>query len=87
MASILGRAEIKQQVLDRLFREKNLEVVPSNGNENSCYHFSCWLELTKSVGSDVGVQNVERVNVLVNALFYELMRQIINKILVETCSE
>ena len=55
MISILGRAEIKQQVLDRLFREKNLEVVPSNGNENSGNHFSCWLELTKSVASDVGV--------------------------------
>jgi hypothetical protein len=45
--------------------------VPSNGNENSGYHFSCRLELTKSVGSYVGVQNVERVDVLVKALFYE----------------
>jgi hypothetical protein len=43
MASILGRAKIKQQILDRLFREKNLEVVPSNGNENSGYHFPAGL--------------------------------------------
>lgn len=71
MASNLRREEIKQQIVDRLFREKNWEVVSSNDDENDGYQLSCKLELTKSMGSDVGVQNVELVNVLVNTLFYD----------------